>query len=145
MVLIVDPMSPGGVGLLPITERLNILPDSMSVVNDDPNFHFYIVENQKGFGIPNHLWEYIDAHGGIELIGSPISNYSRIADQKYRQCFRNLCLIYDKSLSIVYPEALGYSYREMYMKRDKSVINVGCQAVCSVGKYHFANKTVTNE
>ena len=139
LVLVVDPGKTNGVELRHISEKLNLLPSEMTEPKSNGDYIFYAIENQKGFNIPSILWEYIQNHGGIEIIGEPISSFVHIDNHRYRQCFKNLCLIFDETQDvtrIVKPEPLGYSYRELYSYKVKEQ-GIECTSACEVENAQF--------
>lgn len=141
LILTVDPENSGGVRLQQLSEKLNLLPSAISEPNNKQDYHFYSIENQKGYNIPIVLWDYIEKHGGVELIGEPISELIRIDDHKYRQCFKNLCLILDETQDvsrIVMPEPLGYSYRELFSFKEIAEKN-DCINICDANNAEFGS------
>ena len=81
--------------------------------------YFYPVDGDKGDEIPLDFWDFIQKHGGVQVVGLPITRYALLVGQVYHQCFTNLCLTYDPSANEqarVRPEPLGYAYRVLYYK-----------------------------
>ncbi len=78
-----------------------------------PGFYLYKTFNELGYEIPEEVWVYILDHGGVEVIGAPITHLTVEEDQLFSQCFVNLCLYYDLTetgMPRVYPMSLGYIY-----------------------------------
>jgi hypothetical protein len=118
-----DRVSAESVSLRPLTEKLNILAESPKPPSNDPSMHFYAIQDNTGYDIPLYFWDYIEKHGGITTFGPPISHYSLLKDQIYHQCFRNVCLAYDLSVTEgarIRPEPLGYAYRVLYFNQPSS-------------------------
>ncbi len=118
MVLVADARSnPQQVGLLPLSEKLSLMVEEPLPRSSAPDRYFYAVNDDKGYEIPLHFWEYIENHGGIQIFGTPITHYSLLKNNIYHQCFSNLCLLYDiasPGLAYIRPEPLGYAYRVLY-------------------------------
>ncbi len=104
------------VSLRPLPGDLNILPDQPRLSSQDASFHFYSANGDKGYDVPAYFWDYITAHGGIEISGPPVTHLAPLKGVVLRQCFTRLCLMYDPQASPeshVRPEPLGYAYREI--------------------------------
>ena len=89
---------------------------------------YYSLDNQNKssgeseFEIPEFFKTYIEDHGGIEVIGEPISPYTYQDQQGHQQCFENMCLIYRDDLyekPYVQGDLLGYAYREIYFRSQQ--------------------------
>lgn len=111
VILVIDLSEPTRVELRPIQKKLGIIPDAMET--QKPNMFFYAVDGIKGYNIPFNVLDYINQHGGFEISGPPVSEFSQLKDQVYRQCFVNLCLDYDETGSIR-PAPLGYTYKALF-------------------------------
>ncbi len=100
VVVITDPSNPGGISLRPIVGMLNNL-----VVTD------------AHYDVPEFFLEFLSRNSGLELSGPPVSEYTPLGDDIFRQCFTNLCLDYypnaPESLR-VRPTPLGYTYKNLY-------------------------------
>ncbi len=75
---------------------------------------FVEIENGLGHNIPLFIYEYIEEHGGIEISGLPISEFTPLGDNISRQCFTNLCIEFHEDapepLQVV-PSMLGRKYQ----------------------------------
>lgn len=111
MVLIADSQAqPDSVRLLSIADELEMIPETPAIGSGAPDMNFYPTDGNLGYDIPLYFWEYILAHGGLETSGAPITHLQTSGGSSLRQCFENLCLIYDpaapSSLQVM-PEPLG--------------------------------------
>jgi hypothetical protein len=100
VVIIADNENPGNIRLRPILEMIG-------------------VPIQKGgdYSIPPHLLEFINHNSGLGFAGLPVTEYSALSSEVYRQCFRNLCLDYFPNANDgfeIRPAPLGYTYKRMY-------------------------------
>ncbi|MGD2157274.1 MAG: hypothetical protein PVG32_10405 [Anaerolineales bacterium] len=118
VVVVSDPESPAGISLRPIYSLLGHKPAPLEKPDSaDSNMYFYHIENGLGYNIPQHFLEFINRHSGIELSGPPVSSYSPMSDEKYRQCFLNLCLIYSPNQAEgmrIGLSPLGYTYKNNF-------------------------------
>lgn len=97
-----------------ITTRLGYQPEPLRPRRVEDGYHFYEIQDNLGYNIPLHFWEYLSNHGGVEVSGAPISELSQVKNNLNRQCFVNLCLDEERlndSKIRVRPAPLGYSYR----------------------------------
>ncbi|HEC61536.1 MAG TPA: hypothetical protein ENI27_04710 [bacterium] len=116
VVMYSDSNHSGQVFFRPISERLGILPDPLVTPRDDPNFEFISIQGEKGFNIPKSFLDYMAYHGGMDVVGSPISELSQVKDMVYRQCYTNLCLEEHHNASRtlrIRPVPMGYTYRDL--------------------------------
>lgn len=108
---------PESVRLLRIPEALHINPEAPRPQSGAPELYFYAVDGEKGFEIPNYFWDYLVAHGGLDVSGAPISHLETVSGETTDQCFENLCLVYDPSAPYnvrVNPESLGINYNALF-------------------------------
>jgi hypothetical protein len=123
VVLVADSrINPQSVTLRPMSEKVHIMVEAPRSPVEDPQMYFYPVQENKGYEIPLYFWDYIQKHGGVQVIGVPITHYALLEGQIYHQCFTNLCLTYDLSAieqAHVRPEPLGYAYRVLYYKEPQ--------------------------
>lgn len=111
------PNDPGSVALRPLSKELGIPSDSPRPYSHSSDVFFYALEGNLGYEIPIVFWTHITQHGGLEIVGAPITHKSLYKNATVRQCFANLCLVYDPTVSEnarVRPEPLGYSYRQLH-------------------------------
>lgn len=122
VVVFSDPESPAGISLRPIYTLLGHKqaplekPDSA-----DSDMYFYHIENGLGYNIPKHFLDFINRHSGIEFAGPPVSRYSPLSDEKYRQCFLNLCLVYSPNQAEgmrIGLSPLGYTYKNSFYQSE---------------------------
>ena len=74
---------------------------------------FLRTQGDLGYEVPTYFWEFLKEHGGLAISGQPISQLHEISDQRYQQCFTNLCLEYDAEAvesRRVHPIDLGRKY-----------------------------------
>jgi len=108
---------PDSIYLLSLPEKLNLVIEPTRPYSGDPENFFYTVQETEGYEIPNYFWDYISDHGGIGMFGPPIQHVSSMNHQVTRQCFTELCLLYDPNAvegAQIRPEPLGYSYEYLY-------------------------------
>ena len=109
-----DPNSPAGIALRPLPNMLDIPHDTPRSPGQEDG-KFVAVLGTQGFNVPDHLDEYITLNNGYDFIGYPISEYKKINDGLYRQCFENLCLDYRPGESAelqIRPMSLGRRYNQ---------------------------------
>jgi hypothetical protein len=120
VVLVADSrINPQSVILRPMSEKVHIMVEEPRSPGGDSQMYFYPMGQNKGYEIPLYFWNYIQKHGGVQVIGLPVTHYALLLGQVYHQCFTNLCLTYDQSAvepARVRPEPLGYAYRVLYYK-----------------------------
>ncbi len=75
-----------------IIESAGMHPEAPRPPSPAPDMEFYDVGENLGYNIPKAFAEYIQAHGGFELVGEPVNHVSRPDDQTLRQCFVSICL-----------------------------------------------------
>ncbi len=123
VVLVADSrINPQSVTLRPLSDKVQIMVEEPRIPTGDPQMYFYPVQDNKGYEIPLHFWDYIQKHGGVQVTGLPVTHYSLLLGQVYHQCFTNLCLTYDQSAikqARVRPEPLGYAYRVLYYEEPQ--------------------------
>jgi hypothetical protein len=124
VVLIADSEgSPETARMLPVPEKLGLLPDQPQPYSGNPETFFYTAQGNDGYEIPIYFWNYMLQHGGIDFFGPPIQHLAEMDKQIYRQCYNKLCLLYDPKAvegAEIRPEPLGYSFKVLY-KPEKPV------------------------
>lgn len=108
-----SPDSPETVTLRSLSKEFHIPVANPRPFRQAPGFYLYKTFNELGYEIPEEVWVYILDHGGVEVIGAPITHLTVEEDQLFSQCFVNLCLYYDLTetgMPRVYPMSLGYIY-----------------------------------
>jgi hypothetical protein len=109
-----DSTGANGLSLRPLPMLLGIPPDPPHQASNITDGIFIATGNGLGYDVPSHFDDYINLNNGYDFIGLPISDYKRINDNLYRQCFENLCLDYhsdEEPGSQIRPMALGRRYK----------------------------------
>ena len=99
LVLVSDPSQDGRVFARPIVEMLG----------------FASMEGKGNYQAHPSFQDYIAQHGGVEIVGEPIADLTRIGDGIFRQCYANMCLVDERSISEsvpVRPYPIGYDYKK---------------------------------
>ena len=99
----------------PIAQQLGYAVSPPVAPSGGLDVTFVEVDSGLGYNVPQQLYDFILAHGGLEISGMPISEVTEISRKHYQQCFTNLCLEYvdtrtDKDAVLV--TALGQAYFE---------------------------------
>ena len=138
IVLVADPAESYRVFLRPITERLGILNDPLEEELAHPDFSFYPIQNDKyGYNVLVKFWDYIAMHGGPEASGPPITRYTPVRNDVFRQCFKNLCLearLNESGEITIKPSPMGYQYKNLSLEpvspgsESGSIISLGQKA-----------------
>ncbi len=114
VVLLLDPAQPGRVFLRPISKDLGLRVDPLTTPSGKPGFVFIEVEDGRGYNVPQRFLDYLAEHGGLDASGLPISEFTRMSDLIYRQCFVNLCLeeqVQASGKAVIRPTQLGFKYK----------------------------------
>lgn len=117
VVLVIHPSQPEIVRLFPVPERIGIERDVLMPALRQPDMYFYPFDGELGYNIPAVFMEYIQAHGGTDFVGTPLTQMIQMDDGSLQQCFVNLCLQGQSGLngSIgVSPLPLGEKYRDLF-------------------------------
>jgi hypothetical protein len=112
-----SPDAPDTARLRPLTQRLNISPDTPREFTQRSDQHFIPREGKRGYELQSSFWEYLGDHGGLELSGAPITHLAPLNGSVLHQCFENLCLMYDQQAppsGRVRPEPVGHVYKTLY-------------------------------
>lgn len=126
VVLTVDTGTGSDVRLLDLPEKVGIAMEALVQQSTTGEMYFYPVQGGLGYNIPPYFMEYIQENGGMDYIGTPITQLAQQADQTYRQCFKNMCLeaAPDSSGNLsVHPVPLGVKYRDLYFKPEQVKIS----------------------
>ncbi len=113
VVLYLDPASTDQVSIRPLPEWLGIQKDQPISEVKEEGSTFYPLQAGLGFNMPNVFVEYISLHGSQEFTGDPITQYHKLSDGGFSQCFTNLCLEYHPTAPealLVRPHPLGAEY-----------------------------------
>jgi hypothetical protein len=81
--------------LRPVPILLGITVEALVERNPHEQLVFYEVENGLGHNVPFFFDRFIASHGGRDLAGNPINEFTLLGEDLYRQCFENYCLLYD--------------------------------------------------
>lgn len=106
----------GEAKLLPLPQKLGILPEGLVANQENEQKVFLSLHGDKGHHIWRSFMSYLDAHGGVELVGLPITEPVEWERGSIRQCFENLCLVEDHQIEGVYrirPSPLGFEYASL--------------------------------
>lgn len=107
LVLVSDPDQGGRVFTRPIVEVLDLVS----------------MDEQANFKIHPGFQDYIALHGGIEIVGEPVTDLELLDDVNSRQCYTNMCLVAESSLSgsvSVRPYPIGYEYLQSPMRASSN-------------------------
>jgi len=116
MLMQIGPSAPGTVRLLPLPEKLGV-PRDILLPETGEEMYFYQVQEGLGYNVPEYFRDYIWQHGGLDLIGQPITQLIEVDGKVFRQCFLSLCLRAVRTEGgemQVSPEALGIQYRDIF-------------------------------
>ena len=116
VVLVIDPNVDGGVRLFSLPKALNIPAEDARPNSNRPGFYFYSKDSQLGYEVPAVFWDYLAKYGSLLLSGPPITHLEPL-EHGSRQCFENLCLVYDEVLpenARVHPQGLGFVYYNFF-------------------------------
>ena len=119
VVLYLDAQS-GRIGLRPLAQLLNIIPDPPVPASGVPGMYFYPVQGELGYNIPQYFMDYITAHGTLEVSGLPITELRGGGEGISTQCFANLCLEFHANAPEtlrIRPATLGQEYYTQYTSR----------------------------
>jgi hypothetical protein len=123
MMIAIEPGDPDQVKILPLSELVGYQADTPDEPINLPDMVFIPVDTQgRGFHIHKIIYEYIQAHGGLEISGEPISRMTTSGTIK-RQCFTNMCFLIDPNAEYeqVYPETLGYTFQRVFYRNEASL------------------------
>jgi hypothetical protein len=112
-VLYIDPAAGSQVRLRPIPSWLGIQPDQPVEEVQAAGLSFFPVQDGLGYNVPTLFFDYLNTHAGLEISGSPITEYRELDDGGYSQCFTNLCLEYHPDAPVelqVRPHSLGVDF-----------------------------------
>jgi hypothetical protein len=110
LVLAINPQQPEQIILLPVPEKLGILPEQPQPSSYNKGMAFYPIQGDIGYEVPSYFVDYISQHGGFEISGPPISHFKPL-EKVSSQCFQNYCLEEDQGIDgmlRIRPSPLGY-------------------------------------
>lgn len=122
IVLATENRNNSAIEIRPLPKLVNIISDAPAETSDDASSVFFPVDDKYGYNIPIEFWEFITQNGGIEVFGAPITHYTLVQGEEYRQCFTNICLLSNINADPETPiklEPLGYIYKEMNYRIDR--------------------------
>ncbi len=106
--------------LVEIPEKLGILPMDLVNKTSDGEQVFIPLSGEKGHNVPREFMDYLNLHGGLEVVGAPINEASIVGNQTVWQCFKTICLEKDGQIEGIYqihPSALGLEY--LYLNKPQ--------------------------
>lgn len=115
LVLTFNPEHPDQVDLRPLPQLLGIPSDELEDPQSWPGYKWVSVDQERGFLVPHRFWEYLQAHGGLELSGPPQTRAHDLADGYQWQCFIKFCIEDQINLygeRVVRLSKLGEEYRK---------------------------------
>lgn len=92
LVLTFNPEHPEQVDLRPLPQLLGIPSDELEEPQSLPDYEWVSVDQGRGFLVPYRFWEYLQAHGGLDLSGPPLTRAHDLAEGYQRQCFVKFCI-----------------------------------------------------
>lgn len=114
VVLVSDsPDHPQSARLFPVAKHLGVLFEPATSPSGLDGMNFYSTVDGLGYDIPVLFWDFLVNQGGLMVSGPPVSHLQKYEESTLRQCFENLCLIYDDqslSKSKIYLDQLGYQF-----------------------------------
>ncbi len=126
VLLRVDTDQPGKITLAPLTQKLVIKSEPLETSTQDETSQFITINGEKGYNVSIELIDYLNNYGGLETAGNPIGKLNLYKNEIFRQCFVNLCLEIDTSITGIYrvrPVPLGYSYlRLLGMNFEETIV-----------------------
>jgi hypothetical protein len=123
VVLTINPEYPKQAVLRDLPEKLGIAADAPALNNLDPETIFFRTSGELGYNISQQIYAYLERHGGLEISGAPITQFQKMDNLTYRQCFSNLCMarVQDSSGAFsVRPVSLGLTYRQLFYQPASS-------------------------
>lgn len=121
VVLVASPQQPVVVNLLDLPAQVGIKHDPLAPPVNNPNLFFYPVQGELGYNVPIYFMDYIRAHGGLEVVGPPITQLLQVEGEIYRQCFMNVCLERIPGAQVeISPVRLGEKYRDLFYGQGQS-------------------------
>ncbi|MCS6908932.1 MAG: hypothetical protein RML93_13785 [Anaerolineales bacterium] len=121
LVIVFNPEHPEQVGLRPLPQLLGIPADPLEPPQTLPEYIWVSVEREQGFLVPKRFWEYLQAHGGLELSGPPQTRAHELSAGRQRQCFIKFCVEDQVDLygiPVVRLSRLGEEYRKRKFKES---------------------------
>lgn len=80
------------VGIRPIVDQLGGYNQDPTESQNSPLNAFFEVDNGVGYDVPLYFVEFLNANGGFQVAGDPISQVFSPESGVFWQCFTNLCL-----------------------------------------------------
>jgi hypothetical protein len=116
IVLVADNDSSQGVGVRPIAAQFGGHAQDPAQSQKSPLSEFYEIDDGFGYDVPLYFVEFLNANGGTQVAGSPISHVFSPEPGVYWQCFTNLCLQFNLNVDgdeKLRPVPLGVEYKDM--------------------------------
>ncbi len=73
------------------------------------------------------IYDFVMKNGGSAIAGPPLTSFQEYG-KLFRQCFTNICLLYDPDATPwrnVYPEPLGYTYLKIHHREGIELLPSG--------------------
>jgi hypothetical protein len=113
IVMYIDSQDGNQIKLRPLPSWLGINSGQPVAHQDVQGLSFFETFSGFGYNIPDIFSEFINQHGTMSVIGEPITEYSKLSDGGFSQCFTNVCLEYHPTAPEelrVRPHTLGNDY-----------------------------------
>jgi hypothetical protein len=128
VVLVYDPNSSSSVFLRPLPSLVGVLQGAMETSSQMEGMVSWPLDGELGYNVPQPFIDYMTAHGGIPVFGTPIEKLDVAGNPVFRQCFTNLCLEYHLRTNVpqqlrIRPTALGYLYRDIRTRLQNNTID----------------------
>ena len=128
VIMFLDPSNSNQIRLRPLPSWLGIQADQPRTAIIADWLSFYQTQDGLGYNVPNSFTQYINNHGGIDYSGNPISEFHKLTDGGYSQCFANICLEYHPSAPKelqIRPNTLGTEYLTIGANTSASGSSIG--------------------
>lgn len=120
IVLVADDGSSQEVGIRPIVELFSEFVQTPAVSQNSPLNVFYEIDDGIGYDVPLYFVEFLNANGGTQIAGDPVSHVFSPEPGIFWQCFTNLCLEFNLNMDgdgRLHPVPLGIEYKEKQFDR----------------------------
>ena len=95
VVMVIDPRDLSNVEFLDLPVEVGVVPDDPEPPSDNAQDVFYPIRAGRGFNIQKEVFDFISAHEGIKVSGSPIKRVYKLDSGSLGQCFEHFCLEYN--------------------------------------------------
>jgi hypothetical protein len=117
LVLVAENDSLLEVSVRPMVDQIGLLAQDPAKSQNSPLSVFYEIDEGFGYDVPLYFVEFLEANGGTEIAGTPISHVFSHEPGIYWQCFTNLCLQFNLNVEgeeRLRPVPLGVEYKDRY-------------------------------